>query len=288
MFCGADFTCLHELVFLKNHSHPTVALFAENLLQGKPIEYDGNPLIDFNSMRFFDRFIYKNPKKQIAKHEQLRQKSRHAAGHLYLPKGVKAVPVDSKEYTKLNPSNIPADEKFLYTFMKMRQETSEEAQTRKKTKSIDDEIDDNESIESVSDDEFDKYLDHFMGDVDKDEIDLDEDDIASNVQRTRPLKNDDDDDEISDDEVIDTPDVGTKKTEHIRENFKVDNEREMKQIKWELDREQIHAKRSKRYEKHLKKTSRRKPKLTRREKRRQLHEMNEKKTKKTKKSVRFG
>ena len=48
--------------------------------------------------------------------EQLRQKSRHAAGHLYLPKGVKAVPVDSKEYTKLNPSNIPADEKFLYTF----------------------------------------------------------------------------------------------------------------------------------------------------------------------------
>ncbi len=122
-------------------------------------------------MRFFDRFVYKNPKKQIAKHEILRKKTRHAVGRLYLPKGVKAVPVDSNEYTKLNPAHIPADERFLYTyvlnnqkknieiyifrFMKMRQENSELVQERKKQKSLDD---DNESIESVSDDEFDKYL----------------------------------------------------------------------------------------------------------------------------------
>ena len=45
--------------------------------------------------------------------------------------------------------------------MKMRQENSDAVQSRKKDKSIDDfegDIDDNESIESVSDDEFDKYL----------------------------------------------------------------------------------------------------------------------------------
>ncbi len=42
--------------------------------------------------------------------------------------------------------------------MKMRQENTESAQARKKQKSSDDDIDDNESIESVSDDEFDKYL----------------------------------------------------------------------------------------------------------------------------------
>ena len=41
--------------------------------------------------------------------------------------------------------------------MKMRQENGEIAQERKKEKSLD-EIDDNESIGSVSDDEFDKYL----------------------------------------------------------------------------------------------------------------------------------
>ena len=110
--------------------------------------------------------------------ELLRKKSRHAAGRLYLPKGVKAVAVDSSEYTRLNPAHIPADERFLYTyassllsdqshsdlifrFMKMRQENSEAVQARKKAKPVDDfegDIDDNESIESVSDDEFDKYL----------------------------------------------------------------------------------------------------------------------------------
>jgi ribosome biogenesis protein MAK21 len=68
-------------------------------------------------MRFFDRFVYKNPKKQIAKHEILRKKTRHAVGRLYLPKGVKAVAVDSNEYTKLNPAHIPADERFLYTYV---------------------------------------------------------------------------------------------------------------------------------------------------------------------------
>jgi hypothetical protein len=48
----------------------------------------------------------------------------------------------------------------------------------------------------------------------------------------------------------------------------------MKQIKWELDRERTFANRSRRYDKHMKKTSKRKPKLTRREKRRQLNTTN--------------
>ncbi|UJR23294.1 hypothetical protein I4U23_026310 [Adineta vaga] len=306
LYCGSEYTCFHELLFLRNHSHPTVALFAENIFQGKSIEYNGNPLIDFNSMRFFDRFIYKNPKKEIAKHEILRKKSRHAAGRLYLPKGVKAVAVDSSEYTRLNPAHIPADERFLYTFMKMRQENNEAAQSRKKDKSTDDfegDIDDNESIESVSDDEFDKYLDHFMDDVDKDEIDVDEDDnnsvedIASTVQpvhRNDEQTNDDDDDgdgidnrpftlndgdELSDDEQLDDNDHETISNEHIRDNFKVDNEREMKQIKWELDRERTFAQRTRRYDKHMKKTGKRKPKLTRREKRRQMNQTNLKKKK---------
>jgi hypothetical protein len=32
LYCGSDYTCLHELIFLKNHSHPSVALFAQSLL----------------------------------------------------------------------------------------------------------------------------------------------------------------------------------------------------------------------------------------------------------------
>jgi len=125
-----------------------------------------------------------------------------------------------------------------------------------------------------------------MGDIDKDEIDIDDDnnaeDIASTVQPTHQPTNDNDDDdddrpftlnngdELSDDEQIDD----TISNQNIHENFKVDNEREMKQIKWELDRERTFAQRSRRYDKHMKKTSRRKPKLTRREKRRQMNQTN--------------
>ena len=32
LYCGSEFTCLHELLFLKNHSHPSVALFTQHLL----------------------------------------------------------------------------------------------------------------------------------------------------------------------------------------------------------------------------------------------------------------
>lgn len=31
LYCGSDYTCFHELLFLKNHSHPTIALFAQNI-----------------------------------------------------------------------------------------------------------------------------------------------------------------------------------------------------------------------------------------------------------------
>jgi hypothetical protein len=46
----------------------------------------------------------------------------------------------------------------LFRFMKMRKETNELLQEKKKQKISEDDIDDNESIETVSDDEFDKYL----------------------------------------------------------------------------------------------------------------------------------
>lgn len=59
----------------------------------------------------------------------------------------------------------------------------------------------------------------------------------------------------------------------------------MKQIKWELDREQIFKQRDRRLQRNIKKTSRRKPKLTRREKRRKLHQ---EKITKVNKRVRFN
>ncbi len=106
-----------------------------------------------------------------------------------------------------------------------------------------------------------------MGDIDKDEIDLDDDDdnnntvkdiarfvniicylkyfiiVFSTVQpghrNDEPINDEDDDmdnlpftlndgDELSDDEQLDDNEYETKNNQHIHENFKVDNERGIK------------------------------------------------------------
>lgn len=58
LFSGAENTSLWELRKLSEHFHPSVALFAKTILEGKFILYSGDPLQDFILIRFLDRFVY--------------------------------------------------------------------------------------------------------------------------------------------------------------------------------------------------------------------------------------
>lgn len=63
LFCNAKKSLgLWELHFLVKHQHPSVTLFAQTLLDGKFIEYDGDVLNDFSTKNFLDRFVSRNPK----------------------------------------------------------------------------------------------------------------------------------------------------------------------------------------------------------------------------------
>ena len=63
LFCNAKRSLgIWELHFLVKHQHPSVALFAQTLLDGKFIEYDGDVLNDFSTKNFLDRFVSRNPK----------------------------------------------------------------------------------------------------------------------------------------------------------------------------------------------------------------------------------
>lgn len=42
-------------------------MFAKFFFVGEPINYDGDPLENFNTMSFLDRFAHKNPKKRKQK-----------------------------------------------------------------------------------------------------------------------------------------------------------------------------------------------------------------------------
>ncbi len=71
-YAQAEGEPIWELVLLARHCHPTIALWASELLKGELLEYGGDPLLDFGLSNFLDRISYKTPKDadKINKHRQ--------------------------------------------------------------------------------------------------------------------------------------------------------------------------------------------------------------------------
>ncbi|XP_076612761.1 CCAAT/enhancer-binding protein zeta isoform X2 [Chaetodon auriga] len=188
LFCGADHTTLWELQRLARHFHPSVSLFANTLLQGGSIQYSGDPLQDFTLIRFLDRFVFRNPK-------QLRGKDNRDAAALKpkqrLP--ISSLAVNSEEFLSKEESQISVDEIFFYRFFKKRQQ---EKQLRRPRGDGDD-----QSVEDVDDDEFEKLLDSCEGDSYFTEMADDDLDFAGNVKSKKGKKDTDDSD--SDDSDMD-------------------------------------------------------------------------------------
>ncbi|XDV41644.1 hypothetical protein PO909_010465 [Leuciscus waleckii] len=172
LYCGADHTALWELQKLSLHFHPSVALFAKTLLQGEFILYTGDPLQDFTLIRFLDRFVYRNPKQMKGKQNTdatlMQPKYRRALSN------VKSLPVNCDEYLAKEESQIPVDEVFFYRYFKKRDAEKRWKRPNRK--------EDNESVEDVDDDEFDRVLDAFEGDSFFTEFKDDDLDFARYVQ----------------------------------------------------------------------------------------------------------
>ncbi|XP_037663484.1 CCAAT/enhancer-binding protein zeta [Choloepus didactylus] len=190
LFCGAENTCLWELQKLSEHFHPSVALFAKTILQGNYIQYSGDPLQDFTLMRFLDRFVYRNPKPHKGKENTdsvvMQPKRKHFI------KDVRNLAVNSKEFVAKEESQIPVDEVFFHRYYK-KIAVVKEKQIRHA---------DEESIEDVDDEEFEKMIDTFEDDncfiSGKDDLDF-----AGNMKKkTKGTKDssEDEDSERSDDD----------------------------------------------------------------------------------------
>ncbi|KAK6297255.1 hypothetical protein J4Q44_G00318380 [Coregonus suidteri] len=154
LFCGADHTTLWELQRLSAHFHPSVSLFAKTILQGEFINYTGDPLQDFTLSKFLDRFVFRNPKqlkgKQNTDTTVMKPKQKLAMNNIH------NLPVNCEEFLSNEESQIPVDEVFFYRFFKKRE--AEKALRRPRGDG------DNESVEDVDDDEFEKLLDSYEGD----------------------------------------------------------------------------------------------------------------------------
>nr|CAD7440607.1 unnamed protein product [Timema bartmani] len=114
VFAGAEYCTYTELLTLTQHFHPTVALFASNILQRELIHYSGDPLQDFTLARFLDRFVFKNPKKVYHQEQQVNH-SRFSRKKNYHPSGAKALSINSAQYLNKEEGSIPVDELFMYS-----------------------------------------------------------------------------------------------------------------------------------------------------------------------------
>ncbi|KAJ8008883.1 hypothetical protein DPEC_G00083060 [Dallia pectoralis] len=198
LFCGADHTTLWELHRLSAHFHPSVSLFAKTILQGEFINYTGDPLQDFTLSRFLDRFVFRNPKQQKGKQNTdtvvMQPKHKQAMNNIH------SLPVNSEEFLSNEESQIPVDRIFFYRFFK--KQAAEKALQRPKRHG------DDESVEDVDDDEFEKLLDTYEGDSYFTDLGLDEKDLdfAGNV-KAKPKKDkkvgEDESDSDIDDELDD-------------------------------------------------------------------------------------
>lgn len=194
-----------ELEALSRHFHPSVALFANQIIQGEPIKYTGDPLEDLTLIRFLDRYVFKNPKKLDDKKMQ-RKNDPLAQRAGYIPKGIRSLPVDSMAYLNEAEERIPVDELFLYQYLKKKNEIKQHVKQKD---------DDNEDVESVNSEEFNDMLDRMGNGQDFDDLDI----AANIVSKKKKGKIDEDfddneddndedsDDQSQDDDIVDNDDI---------------------------------------------------------------------------------
>jgi len=189
MFCGAETSCLWELESLAEHFHPSVALFARNLLDNEKIKYGGDPLHDFTIPRFLDRFVFRNPKKDPGKNKPTTVLGKR---NVYRPKGIKAIAPDSKDFINRDVSSVPQDEMFLYKYFKEKAERLG--------------VKEDEDAESVTSEEFNNFLDKFserQKDFDDEDVDF-----AGGVEEKEVGGDDEDEEESGGDDDDEDMDVG--------------------------------------------------------------------------------
>ncbi|XP_034017542.1 CCAAT/enhancer-binding protein zeta isoform X2 [Thalassophryne amazonica] len=187
LYCGADCSTLWELQRLSLHFHPSVSLFAKTVLQGGFIQYSGDPLQDFTLIRFLDRFVFRNPKQHKGKQQ----------GALQSQPRLAVVHVNTDEFLSKEESQVPVDEIFFYRYFKKRQQ---EKQFRRPQGDGDD-----ESVEDVDDEEFEKILDSYEGDSYFTQLEKDLD-FAGNMKSKKDSKGVEASDSDVDDSEVDNLD----------------------------------------------------------------------------------
>ena len=186
---NADNSCAWELLMLVQHAHPSVAIFARQILNLEPIKYDGDPLLDFSMASFVDRYAYRAAKtadrRAPAEHEMRFDKKRSAFSR-------SAPSVNTKEFAELPEDQVRPEERFMH--MHRSRKMRSESKKREREAERGGEGDEGDEID---DDEFNNLMEEEDGSMFEDE-DIDFDGIEGmDYDNDEDVMDDyDDDDEL--------------------------------------------------------------------------------------------
>lgn len=116
-YARAESCLMFELTALCRHSHPTVRLWAEKVLDGKAVDYSGDPLLDFSIANFLDRIAYKEPKSQekLAKFQERQRMSNFSK------------PLNQIDFNKGEmPAEVREEERFMYKYLETKEKKGKE------------------------------------------------------------------------------------------------------------------------------------------------------------------
>lgn len=153
-YSNADQSCLWEVIPYFKHFHPSVTVFAENLL--KPQKTLPKPeLANHTLMSFLDKFVYKNPKAADTKRGGSIMQPVLAAGssaHVVVPGKASAkqqATVNSAAFWNLKQEDVAAEDAFFHAYFSQIGKPGQEAKakkTRKASAGDDDEEEDEDEI----------------------------------------------------------------------------------------------------------------------------------------------
>lgn len=211
---GAEKTLLWEVSQLTQHFHPSVAQFANDIRAGEPIAYKGDPLQDFQLGAFLDKFVFKNPKRNVS----------NGGGSIMQPvsarpsgiSGSLGTPAVAKQLAQMPKDRVAAHERFFHTFFEQRAKALDKKarniarHTKGKAKPDSDpgERADPFAIgENDSDAEEDEFAQQLAEGLMKDEVEDDDDDLGSDDEGAEGESEENEDDD-EDDEAFAGMDFG--------------------------------------------------------------------------------
>lgn len=116
-FANADKTCLWEMVQFQAHYHPTVSVYAELLIDGTKQPKPDVTL--FTLSHFLDRFVYRNPKKDVLRGRSLMQPLMAARSEVLGNTSRSGVPLNTVDWLLKKAEDVRPEDRFFHQYFSL-------------------------------------------------------------------------------------------------------------------------------------------------------------------------